>query len=86
MLATRQLLSGPPRTPKRTRRAARTPQGLQEVGKTQRRESADFDCDQEAIEFSVRHKLSNKEKIEKGALSPPRPTYSLSALRAAVSI
>jgi hypothetical protein len=52
-----------PRTPKRPRPdTARRPQDLQKVGKTQRRESADFDRDQKTVELSIRHKLSNKER------------------------
>ena len=46
-----------PRTPKRTRPdTAQRPQSLQKVGKTQRRESADFDRDQKTVELSIRHK------------------------------
>lgn len=135
-----------PRTPKRPRPdTARRPQGLQEIRKEQRRESADFDQNQKTIKFKIGHKIpqgliksrrwstagdisrncaapatcwldpehappnaepvfpeqqvrkaiSRKRKDhrilqyrkEKGALSPPRPTYASTdrAARAAIS-
>ena len=63
-----QLLSSPPRqsrgqknrprTPKRPRPdTARRPQGLQEIRKEQRRESADFDQNQKTIKFKIGHRI-----------------------------
>ena len=47
-----------PRTPKRPRPdTARRPQGLQEIRKEQRRESADFDQNQKTIKFKIGHRI-----------------------------
>ena len=47
-----------PRTPKRPRPdTARRPQGLQEIRKEQRRESADFDQNQKTIKFKIGQRI-----------------------------
>ena len=60
-----------PRTPKRPRPdTARRPQGLQEIRKEQRRESADFDQNQKTIKFKIGHK-DPKRKNRKGCCHHP---------------